>query len=126
MKKIWIACALCLSLLLVVGCASSKTPVKETTPKVSTQNSTTVVSKGDLTLEQLKKYDGQDGNPAYVAVDGTIYDVTNAKDWNNGKHKNGITAGKDLSKEITSAPHGKRCTCKSTCCGKNKIIQKTL
>lgn len=108
MKKIWISSILCVTIILMVGCSNSKTQVKQTTPQVTTENSSTVVaSKGDLTLEQLKKYDGQNGNPAYVAIDGTIYDVTNAKEWSNGKHKNGITAGKDLSKEIGSSPHGK-------------------
>ena len=31
----------------------------------------------ELTLDQLKQYDGKNGNPAYVAVDGVIYDMTN-------------------------------------------------
>lgn len=30
----------------------------------------------ELTLEELAAYDGKDGNPAYIAVDGVIYDVT--------------------------------------------------
>jgi predicted heme/steroid binding protein len=107
MNKIWISGALCVTILLMAGCSSSKTTVKETTPQVTTQNSTTVVSKGDLTLEELKKYNGQEGNPAYVAIDGTIYDVTNVKAWKNGKHKNGLTAGRDLSKQIGKSPHGK-------------------
>jgi len=120
MKKIWISSALCVTILLMAGCSSSKTPVKQTTPQVSTQNSTNVASKGDLTLEQLKKYDGQNGNPAYVAIDGTIYDVTNAKGWSNGKHKNGLTAGKDLSKEIGGSPHGKDVLANLTVVGKIK------
>ena len=108
MKKIWISSTLCLVILLMAGCSSSKTPVKQTTNQVSTtQNSTTASSKGDLTLAELKKYNGQSGNPAYIIVDGMIYDVTNAKGWKNGKHKDGITAGQDLSKDINAAPHGK-------------------
>lgn len=59
-----------------------------------------------FTLEELKKYNGQNGNPAYIAIDGTVYDVTNIKRWKNGKHCN-VTAGNDLSKEIGSSPHGK-------------------
>lgn len=59
-----------------------------------------------LTLEELSKYDGQDGNKAYIAVDGVIYDVTDSGPWGNGSH-NGFTAGKDLSKEIKEiSPHG--------------------
>ncbi len=120
MKKIWISSALCLTMLLMAGCSTNKTPVKQTSAEASTKTNSTSASKGDLTLEQLKKYDGQNGNPAYVAVDGTIYDVTNAQGWNNGKHKNGITAGKDLTKEIDSAPHGRDVLVNLTVVGKIK------
>ena len=59
-----------------------------------------------LTLEQLAAFDGTNGKPAYIAVDGVIYDVTNSAPWKNGKH-NGYTAGKDLTAEIKGkSPHG--------------------
>jgi predicted heme/steroid binding protein len=59
-----------------------------------------------LTLEQLAAFDGTNGKPAYIAVDGVIYDVTNSVPWKNGKH-NGYTAGKDLTTEIKEkSPHG--------------------
>lgn len=63
----------------------------------------------DLTLEELAKYNGQDGNPAYVAVDGTIYDVTDSPKWSKGKHRSvkGVEAGNDLTEKIKSlSPHG--------------------
>lgn len=59
-----------------------------------------------FTIEELKKYNGQNGNLAYIAVDGTVYDVTNSKKWKVGKHCN-VMAGNDLSKEIGASPHGK-------------------
>ena len=34
-----------------------------------------------FTLEELAKYNGKDGNPAYVAVNGIVYDVTNNAAW---------------------------------------------
>lgn len=59
-----------------------------------------------LTLQQLSAFDGTDGKPAYIAVDGLIYDVTNSALWKNGAH-NGYTAGKDLTVEIKEkSPHG--------------------
>lgn len=61
-----------------------------------------------FTLEELSQYTGKNGAKAYVAVDGVVYDVTDVPAWKNGEHKNGLTAGKDLSKEILSSPHGKR------------------
>ena len=43
----------------------------------------------ELTLEELAEYDGKDGNPAYIAVDGVIYDVTDVSFWRGGEH-NGL------------------------------------
>ena len=60
----------------------------------------------ELTLDQLKQYDGKNGNPAYVAVDGIIYDVSNVAKWKNGEH-NGYSAGNDLTDIIKNkSPHG--------------------
>lgn len=60
----------------------------------------------ELTLDQLKQYDGKNGNPAYIAVDGVIYDVSNVSRWKNGSHE-GYSAGKDLTDAIKGkSPHG--------------------
>ncbi|MDB6352927.1 cytochrome b5 domain-containing protein [Trichococcus sp. K1Tr] len=62
-----------------------------------------------FTLEELSQYNGKDGQPAYVAVDGVVYDVTNVEAWKNGDHKLGLTAGNELTEEITNlSPHGKK------------------
>ncbi len=59
-----------------------------------------------LTLEELAKYDGKDGNPAYIAIDGVVYDVTDVPQWKDGEH-NGYSAGQDLTDEIKNiSPHG--------------------
>lgn len=69
-------------------------------------NNSTANAIKSFTLSDLKKYNGQNGNPAYVAVNGTVYDVTNAKRWKNGKHENGIVAGVDLTSSMPKSPHG--------------------
>ena len=52
-------------------------------------------------------YNGKEGQPAYVAVDGVVYDVTNVEAWKDGEHKLGLTAGNELTEEITKqSPHG--------------------
>lgn len=50
-----------------------------------------------FTSEELAKYNGKSGNPAYVAVNGTVYDVTNNATWAAATHF-GLSAGKDLTK----------------------------
>lgn len=58
----------------------------------------------EFTLSELAQYDGTMGKPAYVAVNGIVYDVTNNFKWSGGKHYN-LTAGKDLTSEFQTC-HG--------------------
>ena len=53
-----------------------------------------------FTLAELSQYTGKDGSPAYVAVNGVVYDVTNNPLWAGGNHFFGLTAGRDLSYEF--------------------------
>lgn len=59
----------------------------------------------DFTLDELATYNGKDGKPAYVAVDGKVYDVTGIAAWTEGAH-NGAMAGTDISEGIQASPHG--------------------
>jgi predicted heme/steroid binding protein len=59
-----------------------------------------------FTLEELKQYDGKGGRPAYIAYKGKVYDVTDDYLWIDGDHQGEHAAGKDLTEEMTSAPHG--------------------
>ena len=49
-----------------------------------------------LTRSELLEYDGKNGNPAYVAVNGVIYDVTSSAVWAAASHF-GLSAGSDLT-----------------------------
>jgi predicted heme/steroid binding protein len=49
-----------------------------------------------LTKEQLVYYDGSEGRPAYAAVNGIIYNMTDIIEWAGGTHF-GLYAGRDLS-----------------------------
>lgn len=62
-------------------------------------------SQRTFTKDQLAKYDGLNGNPAYIAVSGVVYDVSNVKQWRTGRHQ-GYTAGLDLTDAIQQSPHG--------------------
>jgi len=58
-----------------------------------------------MTTAELAKHDGRDGRPAYIAVNGTIYDVTESPRWQNGLHPPDHQAGQDLTEELATAPH---------------------
>jgi len=58
-----------------------------------------------MTREELAGYDGREGRPAYVAVNGKIYDFTGSKLWAVGNHMQQHQAGQDLTEELLSAPH---------------------
>ncbi len=120
------AVILALVSIFAVGCASagasSAAPAATTAPAATqapaaTTDAAATTSAGtttgsaengtlELTLAELAKYNGKDGQPAYVAVDGVIYDVSAYPKWKNGEH-NGYSAGNDLTEIIkTKSPHG--------------------
>ncbi len=59
-----------------------------------------------FTLEELAKYDGKEGRPAYVAYNGKVYDVTEANLWIDGNHMGEHNAGKDLTEGMAASSHG--------------------
>ena len=63
-------------------------------------------SEKRFTIEELKRYDGKDGRPAYIAYQGKVYDVTDSPLWTSGDHQGLHEAGKDLTAEMSEAPHG--------------------
>ena len=59
----------------------------------------------EFTLDELAQYDGSNGKPVYVAIDGIVYDLSKVSAWKDGKHFDGNTAGKDLTAQFKSC-HG--------------------
>lgn len=58
-----------------------------------------------FTKEELAKFDGREGRPAYAAYNGKVYDVTASKKWMNGGHMRKHNAGGDLTADMKGAPH---------------------
>ena len=99
--------------------AASPSPKESTTTEAAVTAaedtmSDDTVKEGDnmngekvFTLEELSQYNGKDGMPAYVAVDGVVYDVSEKPLWAGGEHQNQHSAGADLSEAILQSPHGK-------------------
>jgi predicted heme/steroid binding protein len=93
-----------LLLLLSVGCAAPASPHISSNTSETASSTTELL---ELTLEELKQFDGKGGRKAYIAVGGTIYDVTGNLNWFRGNH-NGFEAGRDLTVAMdTQSPHGR-------------------
>jgi predicted heme/steroid binding protein len=58
-----------------------------------------------MTLEELAQFNGKDGQPAYVAVNDVIYDLSKSSYWENGNHVDSHQAGQDLTEDLKRAPH---------------------
>ncbi len=59
-----------------------------------------------MSPEELKRYDGKEGRPAYIAYKGVVYDVTDNIHWEGGEHMGRLQAGRDLTPYLEEAPHG--------------------
>ena len=57
-----------------------------------------------FTTTELAEFDGRNGHPAYVAVKGVVYDVSNVPQWKEGKH-HGNLAGRDLTSVMPRSIH---------------------
>lgn len=77
---------------------SSAIPGGSNTENTSDENANTKV----FTAETLKQYNGLNGQPAYVAVSGVVYDVSTL--FVNGEHY-GCSAGQDVTEEFSSERH---------------------
>lgn len=57
-----------------------------------------------FTIQELAQFDGSNGKPAYVAVNGIVYDVSFESTWGGGTHFS-LYAGRDLTAQFNGC-HG--------------------
>ena len=115
MKKFILITVLAVTMLLTACSGNNSQSIDsnaETNTTQSTQSSQPTQSSENpengekvFTQAELKKYDGKNGNSAYVAFDGKVYDVTNAEGWKGGQHQ-GYIAGVDITEYIKASDHG--------------------
>ena len=58
-----------------------------------------------ITGEELKRCDGQEGRPAWIAYRGKVYDVSASQRWSGGLHMKRHQVGRALTSEFPAAPH---------------------
>jgi predicted heme/steroid binding protein len=58
-----------------------------------------------FTEHELQQYNGERGQPAYIAYAGWVYDVTDCPKWRTGLHEQLHFAGADLTRSLRKAPH---------------------
>lgn len=69
----------------------------------------TLPQKNTITTEQLAVQNGKNGKSCWIAVNGTVYDVTDNPEWVDGEHvpsRGQASCGRDLSNVIGQSPHG--------------------
>jgi predicted heme/steroid binding protein/uncharacterized membrane protein len=60
----------------------------------------------EISPEELLSSNGKDGRPVYIAFEGKVYDVSKSPLWSSGFHMNRHPSGRNLTGEISAAPHG--------------------
>ncbi len=63
------------------------------------------MSEKTFTERELQRYNGENGQPAYIAYAGVVYDVSACPKWRTGLHEQLHFAGIDLTRSLRKAPH---------------------
>ncbi|MCS6992454.1 MAG: hypothetical protein N2117_01615 [Anaerolineales bacterium] len=58
-----------------------------------------------VTLQELRRNDGERGARKWIAYAGVVYDVTDCPRWRRELHENLHFPGQDLTGELADAPH---------------------
>ena len=80
---------------------ATSSPTATTAPKATTAPTPTSSGLRTFTKTELAAFNGKSGNAAYIAISGTVYDVSAVSVWSTGTHE-GFAAGKDLTADF---PH---------------------
>lgn len=119
LKKTIFVLIIILIFAAIAGCSAKEpdTQMQETGGSASTESVDTNANESEssestdpqlpeFNAEELAKYNGLDGNPAYVAYEGYVYDVSDIKAWKDGIHQGKHKAGFDYTEVLNNqAPH---------------------
>ena len=86
-------------------CSMQRISTKRMKHKNTTRDINNMYRQKQCTLEELAEFDGSGGKPAYVAVNGIVYDVSVNGAWGGGTHF-GLYAGRDLTAQFGGCHNG--------------------
>ncbi len=99
----FIVASLSLVLFVVTGCGDSP---EAGAPVDGADEAAEPHEEVIFTMDEIAQFDGKEGRPAYIVVDGIVYDVTNVGPWRSGSHY-GFESGGDVTEALkNAAPHG--------------------
>lgn len=126
-KNIFLLLLIGFTVLVLTSCGTStdttepittSSPAPTTEAIESTESATTesaeTTETGDEALpvfsaDELAKFNGKEGNAAYVGYEGKVYDVSDIPAWKDGIHQGKYTAGQDLTDVLNNvAPHSSK------------------
>jgi predicted heme/steroid binding protein len=83
--------------------------------EINSEYSTEKLPEQEFTLEELAEYNGTNGKPPYVAINGIVYDMSHIRPWASGTHF-GLSAGNNLTAQFMGCHRGAQSVL-------NKLIQ---
>jgi predicted heme/steroid binding protein len=93
--------------LLMVGIALFTTIViRKKLKREIGQQETKEATEGIFTHTELLSFNGTGQKPTYIAVGGDVYDLSGSPTWKEGRHMGQHFAGRDLTDDLSAAPHG--------------------
>lgn len=72
--------------------------------RVFTDAERALIAERTIGVDELAAADGRDGHPAWVAVNGVVYDLTGREQWRTGRH-HGVRAGTDATQKFVGSDH---------------------
>jgi predicted heme/steroid binding protein len=87
----------------------------ENNREINSEYNTEELPEKEFTLEELAEYNGINGKPPYVAINGIVYDMSHIRPWASGTHF-GLSAGNNLTEQFMGCHRGAQSVL-------NKLIQ---
>ena len=77
-------------------------------PRLAAKETKKHIPGAPFNQSTLQTFNGQDGQPCYFAYQGKVYDASDSKLWPGGEHMRRHSSGKELTADLSMAPHDEK------------------